>query len=1142
MLIDKLEQRASVRPKEVLITWVDDSGKDEESLTAGELLARAETISGFLLGPCGLQGGQRALLVYPPSLAFVEAFIGCLYAGVIPVPCYPPDPRDRDQVARLGALAKEAGAAVALTSSRFRWAKRLAAVSTALSAARPVWPNLAWQVTDEVKTGSLPGRRYRAAPGDVAFLQYTSGSTAAPRGVALTFANLQHQLDLNARALHLEPSSRAVLWVPQYHDLGLVSGIASAVHGNGHLYALSPLSFLSRPAVWAEVITRTRATHTASPHFGYALLLRKTTPEQRMHFDFSHLRVLMSAGEPIHAETMERFLIAFAVSGLRRQAWCPAYGLAEHTVGVTTNGRKILHADRAMLEKHGEYRLAAPEAPGGVVAKLVGCGTAEPDVIVRIVDPDSCHTLPDGIVGEIWVDSPSKASAYFGRPEETAATLCAQIAGSQSQRGYLRTGDLGFLHDGELFVTGRLKDLIIVAGRNVSAIDIEEAVRAVSPQVRPGGIAAVAVTDARGDTEAVGLVLEATSSKIDATAARAIAETACSAVLAHLQVPVAVVFIGAPGLVPKTTSGKPQRRACRDALRGGALAQRPEFRYRFDFDLVSASGSPSAGPLSEPRMSFQGLPARLRALPIEERLDALIAALQEAVARALGRNDAHRFDPRAPLTAFGLDSIILVEFADELTALIESPLTLALVAALPNLASLAAFLLYEVLHLDFVESAPRADEAGPLRSLLHTPTRRPAPDSRIAIVGAGCAGLVAAMELAHRGYHDVTLFESQPRVGGKVYTASHAGTDYEMGQLLFGQRYGAIWRLAIDLGCAFVAEPGTDFMEDESGERVEMRTTQGIKSFYESLFAAAAIDPSAPPEASIEDIPEELLLPVGAWMEKKQLARPPAAFLTSWTGCGYGYLSDQVPAWYLLRYAQIIHSATVLPLALKGGNRSLWERAVHVLRERHRFNIQLGAAVTRYEAEDGGVALTVANAPPARFDAVIFTLPPHTLAPLLPLAARAPFTRFRHYGYRIAAFEATGMPERVRSVQFAEAQRVHAPGQVLGVVRAHAAQRGFIAGQYVSRPGEAALSDAELDDRLEVQLNRLGLQAAARCGSARWLNYFPHLSASDLRCGTLQEIETRQGQNRTFYTGSYLAFETIEHVARHAQALVRTFF
>lgn len=450
--------------------------------------------------------------------------------------------------------------------------------------------------------------------------------------------------------------------------------------------------------------------------------------------------------------------------------------------------------------------------------------------------------------------------------------------------------------------------------------------------------------------------------------------------------------------------------------------------------------------------------------------------------------------------------------------------------------------LREVLHLEFVDAAPTRGEAEPRRSRLHTRTWQPAPDSRLAIVGAGSAGLVAAMELAHRGYRDVTLLESLPRVGGKVHTAVADGIDFEMGQLLFGQQYQAIWRLAVDVGCTFVAERVVDLLEADSGERSELRTTEGIKSWYEALFAAAAVDPSAPPEPVVDEVPAALLQPIGKWLREHGLDPPPAAFLTAWTGCGYGYLSDEVPVWFLLRYARIIHSANVLPLSIKGGNQSLWDRVAGVLASQYGYDLRLGAAVTHYAAGEDGASLTLGDGLAERFDAVLFALPAHALASLLPATAREPFTRFRHFGYRSTAFTADGPPDNVRSIHFARAQRLPEPGQVLGLSRSHASRRGFIAGQYISRPGASALSDAELDDQLSAELQRLGLRPTTRHGSARWLHYFPHLSAADLQRGTLQEIEAQQGRNRTFYTGSYLALETLEHVARHAQALVRTFF
>jgi acyl-CoA synthetase (AMP-forming)/AMP-acid ligase II len=683
-------------PRERLFTWVDDEGRDAASLDAGTLLERAATIAAHLLGPAGLRPGDRALLIYPPSLAFIEAFIGCLYAGVMPVPCYPPDPRRAEDVARIGTVAAEAGARVALTETRFQWARRLGRVASLVTREQPKWPDLDWRTTDDLRSTGARPPMHQHRPEDIAFLQYTSGSTSAPRGVALTFGNLEHQLDLNKRLLFRDPPCRGVFWVPQYHDLGLVSGILSAVHGNCAFHVMSPLTFLARPSLWAEVMTRVKATHTAAPNFGYGLLLRKTTPEQRQRYDLSHLRVLMSAGEPIHPETVSGFFDAFAASGLKRDAWCPAYGLAEHTVGVTIGGKVQLRADRLALEGPGLFRAAAEGAKGGAVATLVGCGKPEGDVQVRIVDPQARTALPAGRVGEIWVDSPSKAPSYYHRPEETAELLQAKLEGDAENRGWLRTGDLGLLVDGELFVTGRLKDLVIVGGRNLAAVDLESAARTASPDLRPGGLAAFAVPDGRGETEAVGFLAEARDAKLDERRARALAEAVRGAVMSALRVPVRTVVVGRPGVIPKTTSGKLRRRACREALLSGELARKSEFGFRFDFD--GAPPEPLATLPTAP--ALKELVAGLKALPPAERVDALVAAMQLEVAQLLALPDPQAVDVDGPPSSVGFDSVSLVELADRLGEAAGAPLPVMELAKLPTLRAAARYVVTEMLHLE----------------------------------------------------------------------------------------------------------------------------------------------------------------------------------------------------------------------------------------------------------------------------------------------------------------------------------------------------------------------------------------------------------------------------------------------------------
>jgi acyl-CoA synthetase (AMP-forming)/AMP-acid ligase II/acyl carrier protein len=614
---------------------------------------------------------------------------------------------------------------------------------------------------------------------------------------------LEHQLGFNKRTLYQGEQGRGVFWVPQYHDLGLVSGILSAVYGNARFHVMSPLTFLARPSLWAEVITRTRATHTAAPHFGYALLLRKTTEEQRRKYDFSHLRVLMSAGEAIQQPVMDAFFEAFAASGLRREAWCPAYGLAEHTVGVTIGGRAVLRADRDSLERRRRYRPTAAEGDPVSRVTLVGCGSPPADITVRIVDPETRRPVPEGSVGEVWVDSESKATAYDGLPEATAEFLQAKLHGDEGAQRFLRTGDLGLLQAGELFITGRLKDLIIVGGRNLSALDVEEAASSADPLVRPGNVAAFAVPDATGTTESVGVALEVRGERITAARAQALASQVRQAIMTGLRMPVRTVVVGEPGFVPKTTSGKLRRRACREALLSGDLTAQRKFIFRADFD----HSAPVADEAPARPTPLEALPPTLRALPLEQRMEALVTALQAQIADTLAIDDPSTLDPALPLAAFGMDSMTLVELADQLSVALGTPVSLAQLAALPDLRSIATFVLRDVLRLEFVDTGEPRTSPG-RASRLHVPSWTPDPaTSRIAVVGAGCAGLVAAYELGRRGYRHVELFDALGRSGGKVFTAENDGVPYEMGQLIFGQQYREIFRLALDVGCTFEASP-----------------------------------------------------------------------------------------------------------------------------------------------------------------------------------------------------------------------------------------------------------------------------------------------------------------------------------------------
>ncbi|MDP2313674.1 MAG: AMP-binding protein, partial [Pseudomonadota bacterium] len=575
-VIPRFHALVEATPDRPFLTFVGDDGREEARLTPRGLSERATRVAGALHA-AGLSRGDRVVLAYPPGLEFVVGLLGSMMAGLIPVPVAPPHPMEPGaELARFAAMVASCGAGVALTDQRWLRARRLGQARDAVvglvratfSGGRASWPELTWHATESLRGGPAPV--FEQCADDVALLQYTSGSTAAPRGVMITHGNLAHQLACNAAELGLDPDSHAVCWLPHFHDFGLISGILSALRGNGRLTLLSPLTFIRRPAIWMELLSARRATHTAAPNFAYELVVRKTTPAQRASWDLRALRVAMSAAEPVREGVVQAFCEAFAVSGFRPDAFAPAYGLAEHTVGVSVAGKARVRVDRRALEVDGVARPSADPA----ARALVGCGRPSAGVEVRVVDPETTRALGEGRVGELWVDSPSKAAGYWGLPEASRETFEAELSPpavpADAGRRWLRTGDLGFLYDGELFVTGRLKDLIIVRGRNVYPQDVEDSVRLAHAAIRPGGIAAFSTDD--GGTERVVVLVEAREKKTSRASALEMAKAVRRAMAEEHQLACDVVAVMEPGGVLKTTSGKVRRRACRQAWEGGTLA------------------------------------------------------------------------------------------------------------------------------------------------------------------------------------------------------------------------------------------------------------------------------------------------------------------------------------------------------------------------------------------------------------------------------------------------------------------------------------------------------------------------------------------------------------------------------------------
>jgi acyl-CoA synthetase (AMP-forming)/AMP-acid ligase II len=524
--------------------------------------------------------GERALLLYPPGLEYIAGFFGCLYAGTIAVPAYPPNPARLERtLPRLQAMVANAGATVVLTNQLIQ------SLAGAAFEQAPDLGALRWIATNTNNHGAEQGWQEPDLNEDsLAFLQYTSGSTGTPKGVMLSHANLLHNLSTIRHAFEMTFEDVVVIWLPPYHDMGLIGGIMEPLYVGCQCILISPAMFLQRPLRWLQAISRYSATVSGGPNFAYDLCARRITPEQRATLDLSRWRLAFSGAEPIRQQTLDDFTATFEPSGFRREAFYPCYGLAEASLLVTGGPPDAapwsLSLQAAALENH-RIVMADPADPGA--RTLVGSGQIPAGQQVAIVDPETMLRSQPDCVGEIWLSSSSIAQGYWARPEETTQTFQASIADT-GEGPFMRTGDLGFVRDNELFVAGRLKDLIIVDGRNHYPQDIEATVAASHPAVRSGCIAAfsvevngierlVIVTEVeRGFMVAQRKRGEANGGERDPSAERqAMVNAIRRAVSEQHELGVYAVVLLKTGYIPKTSSGKIQRHACRAKFLEGTL-------------------------------------------------------------------------------------------------------------------------------------------------------------------------------------------------------------------------------------------------------------------------------------------------------------------------------------------------------------------------------------------------------------------------------------------------------------------------------------------------------------------------------------------------------------------------------------------
>jgi len=486
-ILDYLGHWAAVNPDKCFSVFLDRNGTPRETYTYQSFEARTRFLAEYFSEETALQRRDRVALVYPPGLEMVAAFVACARIGVIPVPVPPVTSVANGGASRLRSVMLDSGAALALTDSSFG--------SGLLGGSEPgdhtdlkgPFAGIGVQMLATDRLQGCAREDIADDPIETLFLQYTSGSTGAPKGVVVSHQNVIH----NCRSM-IDHQAIGVSWLPQFHDLGLIGYYLFQVVTGGTTYGFSPLDFLRRPALWLETLSRYKATYTSSPNFGfeYCLSAERVPDDVLEGLDLSSVQVFMNAAEPVRPSTYRGFLERFAKYGLRPAAHVVAYGLAENTLAVSSSGQRSVKIDRGSLHARAVV-MAAADTPPDQQLELVSCGKPLDGIHVRIVDPGTGVEVGIGGIGEIWVAGQSKCQGYWNKPELSEHVFDNSIAGdSDGAYSYLRTGDLGFLSDGELFVCGRLKDLIILRGQNYYPEDLEAAVEKSSDKIQTGSVAA----------------------------------------------------------------------------------------------------------------------------------------------------------------------------------------------------------------------------------------------------------------------------------------------------------------------------------------------------------------------------------------------------------------------------------------------------------------------------------------------------------------------------------------------------------------------------------------------------------------------------------------------------------------------------
>ncbi|NIL96784.1 MAG: aminotransferase class I/II-fold pyridoxal phosphate-dependent enzyme [Planctomycetales bacterium] len=661
-LVHLLRHRAEHQAAHRAFTYLLDGEIDEQHWTYAELDVRARELAAWLQS-AGL-AGQRALMLYPPGMDFVVAFFGCLYAGVTAVPINPP--RRNQKLARIEAIVDDADARVALTTNA-----TLETLGTLIGASDRL-KKLTWQATDLPQ--AFHGDQWQmpeVTPQTLAFLQYTSGSTGTPKGVMLTHDNLMHNSVLICHAFEHTRSSTGVFWLPSYHDMGLIGGILQPLYVGRPNVLMSPMAFLQKPFRWLKAITNYRGTTSGGPNFAYDLCVDKITPAQLEELDLSSWMVAFSGAEPVRAETLNRFCEKFGPRGFRREAFYPCYGLAEGTLIVSGGFVPQLPVVRAFDAAGLEQGQVIQVQPSTQAVELVGCGQTMPDQQVVIADPEQLTTAAANRVGEIWVKGPSIAAGYLARHAESQQTFQAYLADT-GEGPFLRTGDLGFQIDGELFVAGRIKDLIIIHGKNYYPQDIEQTVSHCHPRLVADAGAAFTIEEDGKQRLVIVQEVDRQPDRKDGEIIQAIR----AAIADQYQLAVDSVMLIRLRSIPKTSSGKIQRFACRQMYDQGSLKMVAQWQVGQPLDAPEAISAadrattqpdtaryekgPGAGEDARPANKVPSTPAADNQNPLDQFSGSVEQIVQQVV-RHVGGDRVTELNLDTNIVHLGLDSIERME-------------------------------------------------------------------------------------------------------------------------------------------------------------------------------------------------------------------------------------------------------------------------------------------------------------------------------------------------------------------------------------------------------------------------------------------------------------------------------------------------